>query len=255
MDRDPHHRPLDHRALVKRFSERVALEPGDPRPQPDVHRRRVLRLQRAHRVEHRGDRRLRRSSRPWRASRARLSSRWREGPHPREGYTRNRTTRVVLARPARSACSGRLASRARPASRRAVSECRPAASVNVRRVVRVRERSDAVTVARAGKREPRGGGRAAHGGERAACGGRRRSGGSVRVRGEAASERAGRDGRGRRGRRRGRRRSASRRGRRGRRRRRGVAVGSPSPRASRSAWRSGVGVAVACRRRRRSPSA
>jgi hypothetical protein len=56
VDRGSHERALDHRALVQRLGERVTAEVRDPGPQPDVHRRRVLGLQRAHRVERVRDR-------------------------------------------------------------------------------------------------------------------------------------------------------------------------------------------------------
>ncbi len=56
VDRAAHERPLDDLAILKRFSDRVPLEVLDARPEPDVHRRRVLRLQAAHRVERLGNR-------------------------------------------------------------------------------------------------------------------------------------------------------------------------------------------------------
>ena len=52
VDGAAHQRRLDHLARLERARERVALEAGDPRPQPEVHRRRVLRLQPAHPLEH-----------------------------------------------------------------------------------------------------------------------------------------------------------------------------------------------------------
>ena len=58
MDREAHQRRLDDLAPLERPRQRVALEPGDPRPQPDVHRRRVLGLQGAHGVERVGESRL-----------------------------------------------------------------------------------------------------------------------------------------------------------------------------------------------------
>jgi hypothetical protein len=44
MDRRAEQRSLDDRPSLERPRERVALEAVEPRPQPDVHRRRVLRL-------------------------------------------------------------------------------------------------------------------------------------------------------------------------------------------------------------------
>jgi hypothetical protein len=45
VDRHPHERRLDDRPSLERARKGVALEAVEPRPQPDVHRRRVLRLQ------------------------------------------------------------------------------------------------------------------------------------------------------------------------------------------------------------------
>jgi hypothetical protein len=47
VDRHAHERRLDDRAPLERARQRTALELRHPRPQPDVHRRRVLRLQAA----------------------------------------------------------------------------------------------------------------------------------------------------------------------------------------------------------------
>jgi hypothetical protein len=44
MDRAPHERRLNDRAALERGGQRSALEPLEPRPQADVHRRRVLGL-------------------------------------------------------------------------------------------------------------------------------------------------------------------------------------------------------------------
>jgi hypothetical protein len=51
VDRDSHQRPLDHRAPLERAPELIALEPLEPRPEADVHRRRVLRLEAADALE------------------------------------------------------------------------------------------------------------------------------------------------------------------------------------------------------------
>jgi hypothetical protein len=51
MDREAHQRALDDGAPLERAIERVALEPVEPRPQSDVHRRRVLRLDAADPLE------------------------------------------------------------------------------------------------------------------------------------------------------------------------------------------------------------
>src|SRR5262249_14294404 len=56
VDRGPHERPLHHPALLEGTVEVGALEALDPRPEPDVHRRRVLRLKGAHPLEHPRDR-------------------------------------------------------------------------------------------------------------------------------------------------------------------------------------------------------
>jgi hypothetical protein len=50
--------------LLQRAGQRVAVELGHPRPQPDVHRRRVLRLQPADGVQRRRDRAARRLEQP-----------------------------------------------------------------------------------------------------------------------------------------------------------------------------------------------
>ena len=55
VDRHPHERPLDDRPLLEQPGEVVAAEPLDPRPQADVHRRRVLGLQAAHQLQRPGD--------------------------------------------------------------------------------------------------------------------------------------------------------------------------------------------------------
>ena len=57
MDRRPHHRGLDDAPALEPAGDGVALEPLDPRPEPDVHRRRVLRLEPAHPLEHARQRR------------------------------------------------------------------------------------------------------------------------------------------------------------------------------------------------------
>jgi len=44
VDRVPHQRGLHDGAPLERGGQRVALEALQPRPQADVHRRRVLRL-------------------------------------------------------------------------------------------------------------------------------------------------------------------------------------------------------------------
>ena len=51
VDRAAHQRALDDAALLERAGEVGALEPLQARPQPDVHRRRVLRLQPGHPLE------------------------------------------------------------------------------------------------------------------------------------------------------------------------------------------------------------
>ena len=56
VDRRAHQRPLHDAAALQRARQRVALEALQPRPQPDVHRRRVLRLQAAHALERPRDR-------------------------------------------------------------------------------------------------------------------------------------------------------------------------------------------------------
>ncbi len=57
VDRDAHERRLDDRAPLERPRQLVALKPATyPRPQADVHRRRVLRLDRADRMENLADR-------------------------------------------------------------------------------------------------------------------------------------------------------------------------------------------------------
>ena len=56
VDRAAHQRRLDDAAVLERAREVVAHEALDARPQADVHRRRVLRLQPRHPLEHPGDR-------------------------------------------------------------------------------------------------------------------------------------------------------------------------------------------------------
>jgi beta-lactam-binding protein with PASTA domain len=51
VDRHPHQRPLYDRAPLERAREVVALESGQARPEPDVRRGRVLRLDSAHALE------------------------------------------------------------------------------------------------------------------------------------------------------------------------------------------------------------
>src|SRR5438270_1598429 len=51
MDGAPHQRPLDDLAPFEGAGQLVALEALHPRPQADVHRRCVLRLQPAHLLE------------------------------------------------------------------------------------------------------------------------------------------------------------------------------------------------------------
>ena len=59
VDRGPHQRRLDDRPPLERARECVALEPVQPRPQADVHRGRVLRLDPADPLERPRDRRPR----------------------------------------------------------------------------------------------------------------------------------------------------------------------------------------------------
>jgi hypothetical protein len=51
VDRHAHQRRLDHAAVLQRAGQGRALEAGEPRPQPDVHRRRVLGLDAADRFQ------------------------------------------------------------------------------------------------------------------------------------------------------------------------------------------------------------
>jgi hypothetical protein len=51
VDRRAHERSLHDLAPLERARERISLEAGDARPQPDVHRRRVLRLECPHPLE------------------------------------------------------------------------------------------------------------------------------------------------------------------------------------------------------------
>ena len=75
MDRCPQQRPLDNRAPLERPRQRIAVEVLKPRPQSDVHRRRVLGLDAADALERLRNRELARWSNSWRARTARLSSR------------------------------------------------------------------------------------------------------------------------------------------------------------------------------------
>ena len=59
MDRRAHQRPLDDAAALERTGQLVALEAFDARPEADVHRRRVLRLDPADPVERLRNRRFR----------------------------------------------------------------------------------------------------------------------------------------------------------------------------------------------------
>ena len=59
MDGRAHQRPLDDAAALERTGQLVALEAFDARPEADVHRRRVLRLNPADPVEGLGNGRLR----------------------------------------------------------------------------------------------------------------------------------------------------------------------------------------------------
>ena len=56
MDRHAHQRGLDDRAALEGARELVALEARQARPQPDVHGRRVLRLQAADPLQRPGQR-------------------------------------------------------------------------------------------------------------------------------------------------------------------------------------------------------
>jgi hypothetical protein len=58
VDRLAHERSLHDRLSFERPIEVVALEAREPRPQADVHRWRILRLEPAHPLEHSGNRRL-----------------------------------------------------------------------------------------------------------------------------------------------------------------------------------------------------
>ena len=55
MDRGPQQRSLYNLATLQRAGQVVARKPGQAAPQPDVHRRRVLRLQATHLFEHAGE--------------------------------------------------------------------------------------------------------------------------------------------------------------------------------------------------------
>lgn len=57
MDRHSHERPLNNRPFLQRAREVVALEALKPRPEADVHRRRVLRLQTGDALKRLGKRR------------------------------------------------------------------------------------------------------------------------------------------------------------------------------------------------------
>jgi hypothetical protein len=59
VDRRPHHRPLDDAPLHERTGQLIAFEPLEARPEPDVHRRGVLRLDPADPFQGAGERRLR----------------------------------------------------------------------------------------------------------------------------------------------------------------------------------------------------
>ena len=52
VDRRSHERAPDDAPPLERAGERVALQALDTRPEPDIHRRRVLRLEPAHALEH-----------------------------------------------------------------------------------------------------------------------------------------------------------------------------------------------------------
>jgi len=54
VDSSPHQRALNDRRLLERTRQVVAFEAFEPGPQPDVHRRCVLRLQTGHALEHSG---------------------------------------------------------------------------------------------------------------------------------------------------------------------------------------------------------
>ena len=76
VDRAAHQRRLHERPPLERAGHGLALEAVDPRPEADVGRRRVLRLDAAHPLDGaRGSGSGRRSSSSWRASIARFSSR------------------------------------------------------------------------------------------------------------------------------------------------------------------------------------
>src|SRR5882672_10962814 len=51
VDRGPHQGPLNDAATLEGLRQLVALEPGDTRPEPDVSRGRILRLQTTHALE------------------------------------------------------------------------------------------------------------------------------------------------------------------------------------------------------------
>jgi hypothetical protein len=58
VDRRPHEGGLDHAPVLERRGEVPTAEVAQPGPQPDVARRRVLRLEAAHLLDRLGDRQL-----------------------------------------------------------------------------------------------------------------------------------------------------------------------------------------------------
>src|SRR5262249_44231418 len=94
MDRSSHQRSLYDGAAVQRTGERGTLEGGEPRPQPDVHRGRVLRLDPADAFEGARDRKgrpleqeLPRQHRSVQLTRRELSHAAAQRHQPRSGST------------------------------------------------------------------------------------------------------------------------------------------------------------------------